>query len=192
MSKKKTRICPHCKKEVDAMATRCPYCTSKITPPSFMKFIILLIIFIVAMSLIYNFLSKISSSKKENISVRTEVIDKEKPSENGKIKGGNIYSRPNNLIGISDIDTEIIENETYLTTTVSYNLSYPVIDLVVEFDIYDTENNKVGYCASTNNLKNYEEWNYKAKIHILESAPQNFTIDRAELLEPSYKEIIEQ
>lgn len=191
MSKNKTRICPHCKKEVDAMATRCPYCTSKITPPAFIGFAILFIIFIVAVSSIYNFFSNIFSSKKEDIYVRTEVVEKEK-LEPGKIKGGNIYSEPNNLIGISDIDTVITNNETYLTTTVSYNLSYPVIDLVVEFDIYDTENNKVGYCISTNSLKNYEEWNYKAKIHIFESAPANFIIDRADLLEPRYKEIIEK
>ena len=40
MSKTKTRICPHCKKEVDAMATRCPYCTSQIIPKGGIKFTI--------------------------------------------------------------------------------------------------------------------------------------------------------
>lgn len=297
MSKKKTRICPHCKKEVDAMATRCPYCTSKITPPIVKKYTILFIIFIVAVSLIFNFFSNIFSSKKENktitdiydkdygkitggnrdsstglISIKdidtimsnnttylttkihynidlpvidmvvgfdiydfdgnkvayckatnslkdyevwdyygkiypyegitsfsidrvelNEVVYKEIIGELGKIiKGGNIYSEPNNLIGISYIDTTKENNETYLRTTVSYNLSYPVTDLVVEFNIYDTENNKVGYCIATNSLKNYEEWKYKAKIYFYEWNPDNFIIDRAELLEPRYKEIIEK
>lgn len=172
MSKTKTRICPHCKKEVDAMATRCPYCTSQIIPKGGIKFTILFIIFIVAVSLIFNFFSNIFSSKKEKEAEnRLQEMRKEIEEEGYPLRvsfSSDSY-KVDNLRLIEEEYMSYITGEVYNKTSKAYS------NVVIEFDLYDYKENHIGISLA---IEDYIEANGKIKFKSVASTYNPLDIKR--------------
>ncbi|WP_300743072.1 FxLYD domain-containing protein [uncultured Brachyspira sp.] len=172
MSQKKTRICPHCKKEVNAMATRCPYCTSKITPPIVKKYTILFIIFIVAVSLIFNFFSNIFSSKKEKAAEKRLQEMRQEIKEEGyplRVSFSSDDYEVDNLRLIEEEYKSYITGEVYNKTSKAYS------NVVIEFDLYDYKENHIGVSLA---IEDYIGANDKIKFKSIASTYNPVDIKR--------------
>ena len=79
----------------------------------------------------------------------------------------------------------------YLNVIVSNKMDYPLPELGMKFDIFDTEGKKRAYAVGTNDLASYETWNYKCIIYTYSKQPETFDIGDIKLVDYNFKKIKE-
>ncbi len=181
MKNDKTRICPKCKEEIKYWATICPHCRSKTTPPKVIGYTFLVILILIIIYLINNNIpskEKSVNSKENNSTYKREVWNK-------------IMVEPEHFTTLDIYPMTDNNGTAYLNVIVSNKMDYPLPELGMKFDIFDTEGKKRAYAVGTNDLASYETWNYKCIIYTYSKQPETFDIGDIKLVDYNFKKIKE-
>lgn len=184
-NKKETRICPKCKEEIKYWATVCPHCRSKTTPPKIIGFIFLIIVILAIISLISNNLP----SKEEYVNNNN---NNNNDTETYKREVWNrIMVEPEHFTTLDILPMTDNNGTAYLSVMVSNKMDYPLPELGMKFDIFDTEGKKRAYAVGTNDLASFETWNFKCIIYTYSKQSETFDIGDIKLVDYNFKKIKE-
>lgn len=184
-NKKETRICPKCKEEIKYWATVCPHCRNKTIPPKTIGIIIVIIISGWIISSVSDFFSNIFSSQEKTTSNNDSIVPYKREVWN------RIMVEPEHFTTLDILPMTDNNGTAYLSVMVSNKMDYPLPELGMKFDIFDTEGKKRAYAVGTNDLASFETWNFKCIIYTYSKQPETFDIGDIKLVDYNFKKIKE-